>query len=145
MMPVPTATVAALEVTTTVVDAFVVVCVADADWLGSRVDVPEKIARIVLVPTVRKVVVEQVAVPPLTAMATQPVTGAPFDVKLTVPADPVGLTTAVSTTALPLVCEVGDEEMVVVVVVVAVSGVMVTVPLPLCPAPRNEPERFDGE
>jgi hypothetical protein len=122
--------VAALDVTTTVVGAFVVVCVADADWLGSNVVVPEKIARIVLVPTVRKVVVEQVAVPALTATPTHPVTGAPFDMKSTVPADPVGLTTAVRTTGFPLVCEVGADDAVVVVVVVAGRAVMVTVPLP---------------
>lgn len=145
MIPVPTATVAALDVTTVLVDAFVVVCVADDDWLGSRVDVPEKIARIVLVPTVRKVVVAQVAVPALTATPTHPTTGAPFDVKSTVPADPDGLTTAARVTELPLVCVVGEDETVVVVVVVAARGVMVTVPLPVWPAPRNEPDRFDGE
>jgi hypothetical protein len=142
---VPTATVGALEVTTVAVGAFVVAWIVDVDWLGSSVDVPEKIARIVLVPTVRNVVVVQLAAPATTAMPAHPTMGAPFETKSTVPAEPAGLTPAVTTTDAPLVCGLGEDKTVVVVVVDAVSGVIVTVPVPKWPVPRKEPERFAGE
>ena len=75
-------------------------------------------------------VVTQLATPETTGALWQPVTGAPFEVKATVPVAELGLTVAVRVAGADAAGLVGATDAVVVVVVVAARGVMVMVPLP---------------
>jgi hypothetical protein len=107
-----------------------VVAVTAPDELGRAVLEPENIATIERVPMVRNVVVTQVATPETTGALSQPMTGAPFAVKATVPVAELGVIVALSVVGCDAPAVDGETDAVVVVVVVAGRAVMVTVPLP---------------
>jgi hypothetical protein len=85
--------------------------------------------------------VVQVATPTETATESHPVITALSAVKATVPAEVVGVTVAVNVTEADDCALDALSDKTVADVVDVAAGVIVTAPLPVCPAPRNRVDR----